>query len=238
MINVAIIGAAGRMGKEISKAINIKNDCYNIHAAIFKDGDINLIKGADVVIDFSTPTSTLITIDACLRHNIPLVIGTTGFNPKEKDLISKASSIIPILFSANTSLSVNLLFKLTEIATNFETEIIEAHHRYKKDAPSGTALKLGEVVASARNIDFDTYAKFSRHGIDEHRDPNDIGFSVIRGGDIVGKHDVMFIDNGEVLTLTSEINNRASFANGALLAGVFIIDKAPGLYNMFDLLDL
>jgi 4-hydroxy-tetrahydrodipicolinate reductase len=242
MINIALVGAGGRMGIEIAKMITAKPDYYNLVAAITNGDDISLLKGADVVIDFSTPDSTMITLNICVQHKIPLVIGTTGFSEHNKNLIGEASKIIPILMSPNMSLSVNMLFKLTEIAagrlSNFEAEIVEAHHRYKKDAPSGTAIKLGEVVASSRNIDFKQHAKFTRYGIDEQRNPQDIGFAVVRGGDIVGKHDVMFIDNGEILTLTSEINNRSSFANGSLIAGAFLRQQKPGLYNMFDVLDL
>ncbi len=242
MINIALIGSSGRMGLEIAKIIATKPEYYKLFAEVAKGDDISKIKDADVVIDFSTPSSTIKTINACLQYKIPLVIGATGFSDSEKDFINEASKNIAILFSANMSLSVNLLFKLTAIAahklSNFETEIFEAHHRYKKDAPSGTALKLGEVVANSRNLDFKKHAKFTRYGINEQRDPKDIGFSVVRGGDIVGKHDVMFIDNGEILTLTSEINNRGSFANGALIAATFISDKKPSLYNMFDVLDI
>ena len=242
MINIALIGSSGRMGLEITKIIAAKPEYYKLFAGIAKGDDISDIKGADVVIDFSIPSSTIQTINACLQYKIPLVIGATGFSDLEKDFISEASENIAILFSSNMSLSVNLLFKLTAIAahklSNFETEILEAHHRYKKDAPSGTALKLGEIIAESRNLDFKMHAKFTRYGVNEQRHSKDIGFSVVRGGDIVGKHDVMFIDNGEILTITSEINNRVSFANGAIIAGDFISDKKTGLYNMFDVLDI
>ncbi len=242
MINIALVGSSGRMGLEIAKIIAAKPEYYKLCVAIAKDDDVNMIKGADVVIDFSTPSSTINTLNACLQYKIPLVIGATGFSDSEKDFITNASKNIAVLFSANMSLSVNLLFKLTAIAanklSNFEAEIFEAHHRYKKDAPSGTALKLGEVIAESRNLDFKKHAKFTRYGVNEQRNPKDIGFSVVRGGDIVGKHDVMFIDNGEILTLTSEINNRSSFANGAIIAATFISDEKPGLYNMFDVLDI
>ncbi len=242
MINIALIGSSGRMGLAITEIIATKPEYYKLFVAIAKGDDISRVKGADVVIDFSIPSSTIKTIATCLQYKIPLVIGATGFSDSEKDFIIEASKSIAILFSANMSLSVNLLFKLTAIAatklSNFETEILEAHHRYKKDAPSGTALKLGEIIAESRNLDFKKYAKFTRYGINEQRDPKDIGFSVVRGGDIVGKHDVMFIDSGETLTLTSEINNRVSFASGALVAGAFLSIQKPGLYNMFDVLDI
>ena len=182
------------------------------------------------------------TLNACLEYKIPLVVGATGFTQLQKDLITAASKNIPILMSSNMSLSVNLLFKLTAITakklSNFEAEIIEMHHRYKKDAPSGTAISLGEEIAKARGIDFKEHANFTRHGTDETRNPQDIGFCAVRGGDIVGKHDVMFINDGEILTLSSEINNRSSFASGALIAGAFLVNQKAGLYNMFDVLDL
>lgn len=258
MIKIALIGANGRMGLQIAKIILGKPDYYTLEVAVSLDpknideilrqsaktitDDIHQIAKADVVINFSTPKSSLQTLDICLKYNKPVVFGTTGFNQTEKNAINNAASKIAILLSPNMSLSVNMLFKLTEIAAkklrNFEAEIVEAHHRYKKDAPSGTAVKLGEVVANARDIDFDKHAKFTRHGVDEERKPDDIGFAVVRGGDIVGKHDVMFIDDGEILTLTSEINNRSSFANGAVIASAFLTTKTPGLYNMFDVLDL
>ena len=242
MINIALIGKDGRMGLEIAKIIATKPEFYNLFAAITKGDDIGLIKDADVVIDFSTANSTMATLNACLEYKIPLVVGATGFTQLQKDLITAASKNIPILMSSNMSLSVNLLFKLTAITakklSNFEAEIIEMHHRYKKDAPSGTAISLGEEIAKARGIDFKEHANFTRHGTDETRNPQDIGFCAVRGGDIVGKHDVMFINDGEILTLSSEINNRSSFASGALIAGAFLVNQKAGLYNMFDVLDL
>ena len=233
MIKIALIGANGRMGTQITQIITRKSDYYVLAGSI---------ADSDVVIDFSSPELSLLKLQECVAHKKPLVIGTTGFNANQKNIVEEASKNIPVLLSPNMSLSVNILFKLTEIAANklatFEAEIVEAHHRYKKDAPSGTAVKLGEVVAEARNLDFATHAKFTRHGVDEQRKPNDIGFAVVRGGDIVGKHDVMFIDDGEILTLTSEINNRSSFANGAVIAAAYLSQQQPGLYNMFDVLGL
>lgn len=258
MLKIALVGANGKMGVQITQLIKAKPDLYSLAIAIINNpskinpdvkqtakavsDDQTQIQDVDVVIDFSTPQSSLNILKQCLLKKIPLVLGTTGFSQSESKAITDASKTIPILMSPNFSLSVNMLFKLSELAAarlrNFETEIIEAHHHFKKDAPSGTAMKLGEVVATARNIDFSQHAKYSRHGIDEVRHPDDIGFAVVRGGDIVGKHDVMFINDGEILTLSSEINNRDSFASGALVASAFLAVQKPQLYSMFDVLGL
>lgn len=256
MLNIGLIGANGKMGHEIIKIILANKNAYNLKYAIVSTQNSNFFKNAstividdisamgqvDVVIDFSTPDMAINALNHCLKANIPIVLGTTGFDIEQKKLISLAGNTIPVLFSPNMSLSVNILFNLVKIAAtkliNFEAEIFEAHHRYKKDAPSGTALKLGEIIAEARNLDFLANAKFSRHGKNEVRNKNEIGFSVCRGGDIVGKHQVSFINDGEALHLTSEITNRSSFAYGALLAAKFIIEQKPGMYNMFDVLDL
>lgn len=258
MINIAVIGATGKMGTQIAGLIAAQPELYNLSVAFTHNptsatpelknisklitADISLIKDIDVVIDFSNPVASMQVLQQCQKHKIPLVLGTTGFTLDERNHITQASKDTPILMSPNTSLSVNMLFKLTAFASerlaNFEAEIIETHHRYKMDAPSGTAIKLGEIVAGARKLDFEKHAVFTRHGRNEARQPQDIGFAVVRGGDIVGKHDVSFFSNGEVLTLSSEINNRQSFAHGALIGALFIITQAPGLYDMFDVLGL
>ena len=165
------------------------------------------------------------------------MIGTTGYNSTQLSSISSAAKQIPILLSPNTSLSVNVLFKVSQMVakllSDFEVEIVESHHRYKKDAPSGTALRLGQAIASARGHDFNAVANFNRTGSENKvRPQEEIGFSVVRGGDIVGKHVTSFISDGEELSLTSEITNRRSFAMGALLAAKFISSCKPGLFNM------
>ncbi|MBP9742175.1 MAG: 4-hydroxy-tetrahydrodipicolinate reductase [Burkholderiales bacterium] len=258
MINLALIGANGKMGLAITTLIAQQPKLYNLKTAIVNNlssvtpilketakhitQDITQIANADVVIDFSTPSSNMQTLHQCLQDKIPLVIGTTGFNQDEHMQIKNASSKIPLLISPNMSLAVNMLFKLTEIAAkklaNFETEIVEAHHRHKKDAPSGTALALGNIIANARNIDFNQYATFTRHGITEKRTPNDIGFSVIRGGNINGSHDVLFLGDYETFTISAEVTNRSSYANGTLAAAIFLAAQPIGLYNMLDILDL
>ena len=258
MIKIGVVGASGRTGTKIVEQIANSPDLYELTIAVtpsHKDiesrlnqvakcvtHDKELLKKVDVVIDFSTPASSMQTLKICLAHKVPIVIGTTGFSSHDQAKNVEASQSIPILLSPNMSISVNILFRLTEIVaktlSNFETEIIETHHRYKKDAPSGTAIKLGETIAKSRNIDFNQYAKFTRYGINEERNPKDIGFATIRGGDIVGKHEVLFINDGETLTLTSEINNRQSFAYGATIAATFLINKPPRLYSMFDVLNV
>ena len=258
MIKIALIGATGKMGMQIAGLIAAQAERYHLSIAFTHKpdavtpelknistlitDDVSLIKDVDVVIDFSNPSASMQVLKQCQKHKIPLVLGTTGFTVEERNSIEQTSKDTPILMSPNMSLSVNMLFKLTAIAANklanFEAEIIEVHHRYKMDAPSGTAIKLGETIAHARGIDFEKHAIFTRHGRHEARQPQDIGFAVVRGGDIVGKHDVSLFSNGEVLTLSSEINNRQSFAHGALIAALFICTKVPGLYDMFDVLDL
>lgn len=258
MINLALIGANGKMGLAITKLIAQQPQLYNLKIAIVNNlsttttllqetakhitQDISQIANVDVAIDFSTPSSAILTVNQCLHSKTPLVIGTTGFNQDEHVQIKKISSEIPLLISPNMSLAVNMLFNLSAIAAkklaNFETEIIEAHHRHKKDAPSGTALELGKIIANARNIDFNQYAKFSRHATNEKRTPNDIGFSVIRGGNINGSHDVLFIGDYETFTISAEVTNRSSYASGTLAAAIFLANQPAGLYNMLDILGL
>jgi len=258
MINIGLTGATGKMGTQIIKEINLNTNKYILAKALVTTShsttielqqiakeiinNINSLSNIDVIIDFSNPKLTLSILEYAIKNNIPVVIGTTGFSNVEQNLIREYAKDIPILLSPNMSLSVNLMFKLVELAATklplFETEIIEAHHRYKKDAPSGTAIKLGETIAKAKNLDFNTHAKFTRHGIREIRDPQDIGFSVIRGGDIVGEHEACFISDGEILSLKSSMNNRSSYARGALAAADFIVKQTPGLYSMLDVLQL
>ncbi|MFN8771186.1 MAG: 4-hydroxy-tetrahydrodipicolinate reductase [Neisseriaceae bacterium] len=258
MINVGLVGANGRMGQAIVEQIKDKQDCFNLKCAIVADitttannvkevaqvcsEDMSMLQGVDVVIDFASPASSMVLLPFCIENNLPVMIGTTGFNDEEKLFVEKCAKKIPIILAPNTSLSVNVLFKIAELVANklrdFEVEIVEAHHRYKKDAPSGTALKLGELISGARGLALEEHATYSRQGISDTRHKDEIGFSVIRGGDIVGMHDVQFINDGEILSVKSQINNRRSFANGALLAAKFLLNKPAGLYTMFDVLGL
>lgn len=248
MLQIAINGASGRMGLEITKIIQENPSVYTqIDSDLFKDLVFNKLMGGPleikVVVDFSVPSALPALLEWCLQNKKPLVIGTTGFNQFQLNQINIAAKSIPILYSPNMSLSVNVLFKvaalIAEKLANFEVEITESHHRYKKDAPSGTALALGKVIASARGLDFKEVANFNRTSNENTvRPQQEIGFSVIRGGDIVGKHTANFITDGEELTITSEITNRRSFAHGALLAAKFLTTQQPGLFSMTDVLNL
>lgn len=258
LLNVGLIGANGRMGLEIVQIIQNQPEDYQLHSALVAKNtniasllhdtaksivyEINHMGQPQVIIDFSTPKISLKNVEYCSKKNIAFILGTTGLSVEEKQQIENYATQIPILISANMSLSVNVLFKVAKIVSaklsNFETEIVETHHRYKKDAPSGTAIKLGEMIANGRNISFTKHARYVRYGVDEKRDNKDIGFSTIRGGDVVGTHDALFFGSGEMLQLRSEVTNRASFAHGALLAAKFLENKQPGLYSMFDVLDL
>lgn len=248
MMNIVIIGASGKMGQEIIKQVNLVPDKYTIKGRIANHNINNYqtsfenINNVDICIDFSTPVQTIKTIEHCVINNIALVIGTTGFNQKELDHIKEAAKKIPILLSPNMSLSVNLLMKLVKTVAQtipeFETEIFEAHHKHKKDAPSGTAIKLGQCIASAKNINFDDHAIYSRYGRELSKKQNEIGFSVLRAGNIIGLHEVSFISDNEQLTLKSEITDRSSFARGALIAADFIYNKPYGLYTMEDVFNI
>ncbi|HMT02397.1 MAG TPA: 4-hydroxy-tetrahydrodipicolinate reductase [Burkholderiales bacterium] len=256
MLNIGLIGADGKMGQEIIKIISANKTFYNLSYAIISTqksinsklddsivlNNISAVGKVDVIVDFSNPNSIFNTLNYCLDSNTPIVIGTTGFNAEQKQLINSTSKKIPVLLSPNMSLSVNVLFNLVNIAAtkliNFEAEIFEAHHRNKKDSPSGTAIKLGEIIAKARGVDFLSTAKFTRHSSNEIRNKNEIGFSVSRGGNIIGKHQVSFISDNEILKLTSEISNRSSFAYGALIAAKFLVNQKAGMYDMSDVLKL
>ncbi len=242
MIKLAIVGATGKMGQEIIRQVSKYSHKYEIVAKIASNttnNNINNIKNINVCIDFSSPVATLNILNYCLENHTALVIGTTGFNNDELEIIYNASIQIPILIAPNMSVSVNVLMKLVTIAASvlddFESEIFEAHHKYKKDSPSGTAIQLGKCIAKARKINFDKHAVYTRHGRDLHKINNEIGFSVLRAGNIVGLHEVSFISDDEQLVLKSEINNRSSFARGALMAADFICNKPAGLYSMEDI---
>jgi 4-hydroxy-tetrahydrodipicolinate reductase len=254
MIRLGLVGANGRMGQAIIKLLVDKN--FELFYAFVSNknavnqtilqyaknygSNLDFIKDVDVVIDFSNYIFSLKVLEYCKKYNKPVVIGTTGFNEEQLNYIKKLSNYIPILQSPNMSISVNVLFKMAQILAkdlqDFEVEILESHHRNKKDSPSGTALKIGEIVANSRGFSLESQAIFNRSGRDVIRSKNDIGFSVIRGGDIVGKHELMFINDGEMLSLTSEITNRDTFARGALIAADYIIKQKNGLYNMFDVI--
>ena len=262
---VAIAGASGRMGHMLIEAVRKAPDCQLAgaldiasSAAIGTDASAFLgvksgvpvvadlrtgLKDAQVLIDFTRPEGTMANLAACRELGVQLVIGTTGFSDEQKDEIAAAAKDIAILFAPNMSVGVNVTFKLLEMAakalsTGYDIEIIEAHHRHKVDAPSGTALKMGEVIAEALGRDLKSCAVYGREGITGERDPSTIGFAAIRGGDIVGDHTVLFAGTGERIEISHKSASRESYAQGALRAVGFLADKRAGLFDMFDVLGL
>ncbi len=251
MLKIGLNGARGRMGQEIINAITHNSASYAVAFAKARVAPPNttvvtawpLTATCDAVIDFTTAQSSLEALAFCQLNLLPLVVGTTGFSSLEHEVFIEASKTIPILMAPNMSLSVNVLVKLAAIAAkllrNFDIEISESHHRYKKDAPSGTALYLGQAVANARNLNFSEVACFNRHGKSDLVRPTDeIGFAVVRGGNVIGKHTLALLGDSEELSLTSEITSRYSFAMGALYAARFVSGAAPGLYNMDNVLKM
>ena len=266
MIKIAIAGAAGRMGRTLIEACHNESGCQ-LGAALERfdstllgadagelsgigrngiavQADINTcLDNFDVLIDFTTVDSTLDHIEACRDAGKKLVIGTTGFSDDQKAIIRDAAQSIPIVFAPNMSVGVNLCLKLLETAAkvlgdDVDIEVIEAHHRHKVDAPSGTALRMGEVVADALGRDLNECAVYGREGQTGARDPKTIGFETIRAGDIVGEHTVMFAADGERVEITHKASSRMTFARGAVRAAMWLADKQPGLYDMQDVLGL
>jgi 4-hydroxy-tetrahydrodipicolinate reductase len=197
--------------------------------------------GCDFMIDFTRPEGTLIHLGVCRKLGMRMVIGTTGFSETQKAAIVEASREIAIAMAPNFSVGVNVTFRLLEVAAKalqrgYDVEVIEAHHRYKVDAPSGTALRMGEIVAQAMGRDLEQCAIFGREGVTGERKDETIGFSAVRGGDLVGDHTVMFIGQGERLEVTHRASNRANYAQGALRAGRFLMSQPRGLFDMWDVL--
>lgn len=266
MLNIAVTGAAGRMGRHLIQACYENPGCQ-LGAAIEHDSspflgqDAGEMAGvgtlnkkltsqlADVVanyktlIDFTRPEVTLQNLAICVSNGKNIVIGTTGFSDEEKQQIQKAAESISVVLAPNMSVGVNLCFKLLDMAArvlgdDVDVEIIEAHHRHKVDAPSGTALRMGEVVAQALDRNLAECAVYGREGVTGERDRKTIGFETIRAGDIVGDHTVMFAGIGERIEITHKASSRMTFANGALRAALWLEDKKHGLYDMQDVLDL
>ena len=201
------------------------------------------LQGAQALIDFTRPEGTMQHLAACRAAGVNLVIGTTGFTDAQKAEIAAAAQDISIVMAPNMSVGVNVTLKLLQMAaqalsTGYDIEIIEAHHRHKVDAPSGTALKMGEVIAEALGRDLKTCAVYERYGHTGERDPSTIGFSTIRGGDIVGDHTVMFAGTGERIEISHKSSSRAGYAQGSLRAVRFLAGRSSGLYDMFDVLGL
>ena len=243
MTRIAINGSKGKMGQALIEAIN--SSSQSDFGAGFDKGDnlIDLISNFEVLIDFSRPEASLNALAVCKDAGKAMVIGTTGFTDSELELIGQASKEIPIVFAPNMSVGVNLTLKILEtsakvIGPDSSIEIIEAHHRYKVDSPSGTALKMGEVIANALGRDLSECAIYGREGIEEPRDMNTIGFSSIRGGDVVGEHTVAFFMDGERVEIAHKASSRMIYANGAVRAANWLSDKSSGLYSMQDVLEL
>ncbi len=261
---VCIAGASGRMGRMLIEAVQAAADCalsgaldQPVSPAIGQDAaaflgqrsgvaiaaDLASMAGSDVLIDFTRPEGTMAHLRACVQHGVKLVIGTTGFSDVQKAEIAEASKHIAVMMAPNMSVGVNVTLKLLEMAakamaTGYDIEIVEAHHRHKVDAPSGTALKMGEVIADALGRDLKDCAVYERYGHTGERDPSTIGFATVRGGDVVGDHTVMFLGTGERIEITHKSSSRATYAQGSLRAVRFLADKPNGLYDMFDVLNL
>jgi 4-hydroxy-tetrahydrodipicolinate reductase len=201
------------------------------------------IASADVVIDFALPAAANTNLAACVAKRCPLVIGTTGHEPALLEAIDRAAAHIPIVLAPNMSLGVNLLLGLAQLAAktlgeDYDAEIFEAHHRHKKDAPSGTALAIGKAVAAGRGTSLEAAGEFARHGVTGARVPGKIGFSVLRGGDIIGEHVLTFAGPGERVEITHRAHDRSNFARGALVAARWLRGRAPAVYSMQDVLNL
>ncbi len=266
LVRIGVCGAAGRMGKTILEVCN-DNDGVEVTAAIeysesrmvgFDAGEVAgigklgvsitdditaIADQVDVIIDFTLASSIKANIQKCVASNCKMVIGTTGLSQNEQNLIKAASEKTAIVFAPNMSIGVNLCFKLLEIAAQVigdetDIEIIEAHHRHKKDAPSGTAIRMGEVVANTLGRDLKECAVYGREGITGERDKKTIGFEPIRAGDIVGDHTVMFAADGERVEITHKASSRKTFASGAVRAARWLADKEAGLFDMQDVLNL
>jgi len=264
-VSVCIAGSGGRMGRTLIELVEQADD-LQLSAALeivgspalgrdageaigmttgvkISDQVASALKTGDVLIDFTRPEATLEYLQICRANKAKLVIGTTGFSPEQKKLISEASRDTAIVFAPNMSVGVNVCLKLLETAARalsegYDIEIVEAHHRHKVDAPSGTALRMGEVVAEALGRDLKDCAVYGREGVVGERQPSTIGFSTLRGGDIVGDHTVMFAGIGERIEISHKASSRVTFAQGALRAARFLADKSHGLFDMQDVLAL
>jgi 4-hydroxy-tetrahydrodipicolinate reductase len=263
-VRLAVAGASGKMG-QLLVTVAHQDPQVQLVAALDRPGgplqgcdaglpqgittgvlvgdDLSALEQADVLIDFTRPDASLAHIQACLQHQTGLVLGTTGFDAKGLQAIAQFGQQQRLVFAPNMSVGVNITLKLLELAgrhlsEGFDIEVIEAHHRQKVDAPSGTALKMGQVVAKASGRDFNQDAVYSRVGHTGARTDAEIGFSVIRGGDIVGDHTVLFAGQGERIEITHKSSSRATYAQGAVRAAKFLMSQPVGQYDMFDVLGL
>ena len=258
MVKVAVSGAAGRMGKAILSVCASDADVEVVgaleakgHEAVgsfiegikVSDSIEDVLADAEVLIDFTHPDATLEALDACVEKGVAMVIGTTGFSDGQKSRIEEASRKIPIVFSPNMSVGVNLLFKLVQqvasvLGDDYDVEIVEVHHRFKKDAPSGTALRLAEMAAEGLGRDLEECMVCGREGMVGERPSSQIGVFAVRAGDVVGEHTVIFGGLGERIELVHRAHSRETFARGAVRAAKWVVDKSPGLYSMWDVLGL
>lgn len=262
---IAVAGASGRMGRMLIEAIHKSDDCelvgaLDIASSPFVGHDATAFLGhisgvliqsdlaiglqhADFLIDFTRPEGTLHHLQTCQQLGVKCVIGTTGFSEQEKQLIQQYAASNAIVMAPNMGVGVNVMLQLLAMAAKtlshgYDIEVIEAHHRHKIDAPSGTALKMGEVLAQALGRDLKECAVFERHGVTGERDPSSIGFATVRGGDIVGDHTVLFAGTGERIEITHKASSRESYAQGSLKACRFLSQQTTGLFDMFDVLQL
>jgi 4-hydroxy-tetrahydrodipicolinate reductase len=264
-MKIAVAGASGRMGRMLIEAVSASADCTlsgaldvadspalgtDPMAVLGRHSDLRItadmhagLAGADVLIDFTRPEGTLAHLAVCRQLGVNAVIGTTGFSEAQKAQVAEQARHVAIVMAPNMSLGVNVVLRLLDMAARalaegYDIEVIEAHHRHKVDAPSGTALAMGKVLARASGRQLDACAVWGRHGVTGERDPNSIGFSVIRGGDIVGDHTVLFAGTGERVEITHKSSSRVTYAQGSLRAARFLAGRRPGLYGMDDVLGL
>jgi 4-hydroxy-tetrahydrodipicolinate reductase len=264
-VKIAIAGSSGRMGRMLIEAVLDTGD-LQLHGALDVAGSPALgqdagallgrmtgvtiradldgaLAGADVLIDFTRPKGTLAHLAACARLGVNAVVGTTGFSDAQKAEIGVIAQSVAIVMAPNMSVGVNVVLRLLDVAARalsegYDIEVIEAHHRHKVDAPSGTALKMGEVLAQALGRDLKTCGVFTREGVTGERDPSTIGFSTIRGGDIVGDHTVLFAGTGERIEISHRSSNRAGYAQGSLRAARFLAPHPTGQFGMKDVLGM
>ncbi len=265
MPRVAVAGSSGRMGRMLVEAVLASPDCtltgaldvpgsaaigldagafLGRHSGVAITADLATgLAGTDVLIDFTRPEGTLAHLAACRALGVRVVIGTTGFTPAQRVLVTDHARDIALVMAPNMSVGVNVMLRLLEQAAralgpDYDIEVIETHHRHKVDAPSGTALAMGEALARGRGIDLAAQSVFSRHGHTGERRAGDIGFATLRGGDIVGEHTVLFAGTGERIEISHKSSSRANYAEGSLRAARFLVGRAPGLYDMHDVLQL
>ena len=259
MVKVAVTGAAGKMGSLIAELVSKEPELKLVGLTERPDSELlgkelfgakvyssieEIEEKPQVVIDFTVPEATLKLLEEAKKLGVALVIGTTGFSEEERRKVEEASASLPIVFSPNMSLGVNLLFKLVAEVTKalkdkgYDIEIFEIHHRFKKDAPSGTAMKLAEIIAESLGRELSEVAVYGRKGIVGERKPEEVGVLAARMGDVVGEHTVYFATLGERLELTHRATSRETFARGALVAAKWVASKKPGLYSMFDVLGI